>query len=100
MHKACFEALGCTVTAVRTGALAGAQLERGSFELAVVDYDLGDMCATDLLGMYATTTPIVIVTGSSFDDIAGPCQELGARAVRRKPLHVDAAREILALVGR
>ncbi len=53
-------------------------LEAQTFDVALLDYQLGDGSAFDLFGIVPDKTPIVIVTGSGDEEIAVQAMKAGA----------------------
>ncbi len=84
----CLEQLGCTVTAVATGAEALLALERGPADLAFLDLRLGETNGMDLLPQLLAARPglaVIVITAYATFDTAVEAVKRGAVDYLPKP---------------
>ena len=100
LHRLVLERMGCRCIEARDGASALAELERGTFDLVLLDLRLPDMNGYDLCrrireGAAGTALKIIIVSGNSDADSLAEALPRGADDYIAKPFH---ARQMRAKV--
>jgi DNA-binding response OmpR family regulator len=83
------ENAGLSVTPAATGHDALCKLKQLSFDLILLDFDLLDASGRALLGVLRqlySRTPVVVLTGQSYPNLAVELQQLGTRGCLSKPV--------------
>jgi len=94
----CLEGIGCTVTAVGSGAAARAALERDSFDAVFLDLRLGEESGLDLLPQMLairSTLAIVVITAYATFDTAVEAIKRGAIDYLPKPFTPAQIRHVI-----
>jgi CheY-like chemotaxis protein len=90
---------GAAVEHVESGEAALAALERGAYDLVLMDVrmpGLGGLEATRALRARGVGTPVVALTANAFEDDRRACLEAGMDDFLVKPLSLEALRKALA----
>ncbi len=92
-----FEEAGFQVSAVESCQEAYA-LPKGTFKLALLDYQLPDGNGLELLAYLLTRTPqlpVIVMSAHGEPDLVALAHTVGARAFLRKPLNGQDLRQVL-----
>jgi DNA-binding NtrC family response regulator len=92
----------CVVTTAAHGVLAEREARAGSFDVAFIDYFLGDMIGTDVAQRLRKIQPdlkVILMSGFLVEERAAAMETAGASAFLLKPFSAENVHTLVARFG-